>query len=162
MRLGRRSNHIHIHLVSQSDTSRPQTPAVDNNQPNLDSSPGPDQLSRSARIRAFREFQRSPPEQRERVRDEMARSRTTSSRSATWTAVHLLSAEEVKSLFRDVVEGLAFLVRVLCIFNTKPSHELFQHDKSILHLDLKPGNVLLTWDEGKLMSVMRCAIYYFD
>ncbi|KAJ7135890.1 kinase-like protein [Mycena epipterygia] len=134
VRLGRRSNHIHIHLASQSDTSRPQTPAADNNQPNLDSSPGPDQLSRSARIRAFREFQRSPPEQRERVRDEMARSRTSGSRPATWTAVHLLSAEEVKSLFRDIVEGLAFL-----------------HDKSILHLDLKPGNVLLTWDEGKLI-----------
>jgi serine/threonine protein kinase len=26
-----------------------------------------------------------------------------------------------------------------------------KHDKSILHLDLKPGNVLLTWDEGRLM-----------
>jgi len=26
-----------------------------------------------------------------------------------------------------------------------------QHDKSILHLDLKPGNVLLTWDEVTLM-----------
>jgi serine/threonine protein kinase len=31
---------------------------------------------------------------------------------------------------------------------------LLQHDKSILHLDLKPGNVLLTWDEGKLMYVI--------
>jgi hypothetical protein len=27
-----------------------------------------------------------------------------------WTPVHLLSAEEVKSLFQDVVEGLGFLV----------------------------------------------------
>lgn len=27
-----------------------------------------------------------------------------------WTAVHLLSADEVKSLFSDVVEGLRFLV----------------------------------------------------
>ena len=36
---------------------------------------------------------------------------------------------------------------------------LVKHDKSILHLDLKPGNVLLTWDEGKLMysfSELRC------
>lgn len=27
-----------------------------------------------------------------------------------WTPVHLLSAQEVKSLFQDVVEGLSFLV----------------------------------------------------
>lgn len=45
-------------------------------------------------------------------------------------AVHLLSAEEVRSLFGDIIEGLGFL-----------------HDKAILHLDLKPGNVLLIWDE---------------
>jgi serine/threonine protein kinase len=45
-----------------------------------------------------------------------------------------MSAEEVRSLFGDIVEGLAFL-----------------HDKSILHLDLKPGNVLLTWDEDRLV-----------
>ena len=32
-----------------------------------------------------------------------------------WTAVHLLSAEEVKSLFSDVVSGLAFLVSLSCI-----------------------------------------------
>ncbi|KAJ7487838.1 kinase-like domain-containing protein [Mycena latifolia] len=134
VRLGRGSHHIHIHPAARlSDKSLPQTPAGENRQPNLDS-PGPDQISRSARIRAFREFQRAPPEQRERIREEMARSRNNGSQPATWTAVHLLSAEEVKNLFRDVVEGLAFL-----------------HDKSILHLDLKPGNVLLTWDEGKLI-----------
>ncbi|KAJ7151236.1 kinase-like domain-containing protein [Mycena filopes] len=126
VRLGRRSQHIHMHPApdDNNNNSRSQTPAPDGG------SPGPDQLSRSARIRAFREFQRAPPEQRERRRAEMTRSKS----SATWTAVHLLSAEEVKSLFRDVVDGLAFL-----------------HDKSILHLDLKPGNVLLTWDEGKLI-----------
>lgn len=31
---------------------------------------------------------------------------------ASWKAVHLLSADEVKGLFTDVVEGLAFLVGV--------------------------------------------------
>ncbi|KAJ7752461.1 kinase-like protein [Mycena maculata] len=129
VRLGRRSPHIHIHPAGGlNDPSLPTTPGGDNT-PTM---PGPDQLSRSARIRAFREFQRAPPEQRERIRDEMTRSR--SDGAQTWTAVHLLSAQEVKSLFRDVVEGLTFL-----------------HDKSILHLDLKPGNVLLTWDEGKLI-----------
>ncbi|KAJ7096638.1 kinase-like domain-containing protein [Mycena belliarum] len=129
VRLGRGSQHIHIHPAGRlSGTSLPQAPGADS----LDASPGPDQVSRSARIRAFREFQRAPPEQRERIREELARTR--SSGRQTWTAVHLLSADEVKNLFRDVVEGLAFL-----------------HDKSILHLDLKPGNVLLTWDEGKLI-----------
>ena len=67
-------------------------------------------LSRSARIRAFRAMQRATPEERERLRREM--NGESSGRTQTdWKAVHLLSAEEVKSLFRDVVEGLAFLVR---------------------------------------------------
>ncbi|KAF7349348.1 Other/IKS protein kinase [Mycena sanguinolenta] len=130
VRLGRGSHHIHIHPTSGSQTP---TGTADT-QLNADASPGPDQLSRSARIRAFREFQRAPPEQRERMRDELARTRSNGTSSATWTPVHLLSSEEVKSLFQDVVEGLSFL-----------------HNKSILHLDLKPGNVLLTWDEGKLI-----------
>ena len=69
--------------------------------------------------------------------------------------MHLMSAEEVKSLFGDIVEGLAFLVSFLV--SLYPSSHLTlllcQHDKSILHLDLKPGNVLLTWDDDRLMYV---------
>ncbi|KAF7350354.1 Other/IKS protein kinase [Mycena venus] len=134
VRLGRESHHIHVHPAARlSDISLPQSQTGENgSQPSADSSP--DQLSRSARIRAFREFQRAPPDQRERMREKLNRNRGSGTSPATWTAVHLLSAEEVKSLFRDVVEGLEFL-----------------HNKSILHLDLKPGNVLLTWDEGKLI-----------
>lgn len=73
-------------------------------------------LSRSARIRAFRALQKASPEERERLRREMALSSAAGQRSTggasqgSWLAVHLLSAEEVKSLFSDVVEGLAFLV----------------------------------------------------
>ncbi|KAG9311790.1 hypothetical protein JVU11DRAFT_8037 [Chiua virens] len=90
-----------------------------------------------ARIRAFRAMKRAPPEERERLRREMAERSNGRGRSSL-KAVHLFGAEEVKSLFSDVVEGLAFL-----------------HDRSILHLDLKPGNVLLTWDESKLMQVLQ-------
>lgn len=64
--------------------------------------------SRSARIRAFRVFQNSSPEEKERIRQQMRP--PSSDAHQTWTPVHLLSAEETKSLFRDVVEGLAFLV----------------------------------------------------
>ena len=57
-------------------------------------------------------MKRAPPEERERLRREMAES--SSGRTAgrpSLKAVHLFSAEEVRSLFSDVVEGLAFLVR---------------------------------------------------
>ena len=68
-----------------------------------------DVYSRSARIKAFRAFQRAPPAERERMRMQMEQ------RDQTWKAVHLLSAEEVKSLFSDVTEGLAFLVSLLFV-----------------------------------------------
>ena len=70
-------------------------------------------LSRGARIRAFRAMQHASPEERERLRRELS-GRGQSNDQEQMKAVHLLSAEEVKSLFRDVVEGLAFLVRPMC------------------------------------------------
>lgn len=59
--------------------------------------------SRSDRIRAFRAARSQPVEERERRKAERIR--------GIRTAVHLLSAEEVKRLFKDVVSGLSFLVR---------------------------------------------------
>lgn len=75
-----------------------------------------DPLSRSARIRAFRAFQHASPEEKERMRGNWAfglgaaGDNPATSTRGEWTAVHLLSADEVKSLFKDVVEGLRFLV----------------------------------------------------
>ena len=78
-----------------------------------------DPLSRSARIRAFRAFQHASPEEKERMRGNWAfglgatgtdRDNPAARTRGEWTAVHLLSADEVKSLFKDVVEGLRFLV----------------------------------------------------
>ena len=82
----------------RSSTPTPESPA--------------DGQSPSARIRAFRAMKLAPPEERERLRREMEEG--LGGRAAgrsTLKAVHLFSAEEVRSLFSDVVEGLAFLVR---------------------------------------------------
>ena len=62
--------------------------------------PQEDIRSRSARIRAFRAQQQAQKEGTPRP----------SRPPASLKAVHLLSAEEVKSLFHDVTAGLAFLV----------------------------------------------------
>lgn len=74
------------------------------------SSPAADDPTPSARIRAFRAMKRAPPEERERLRREMEE-RTNNAGNSSLKAVHLLSAEEVRSLFGDVAHGLAFLVR---------------------------------------------------
>lgn len=62
--------------------------------------PPEDVRSRSARIRAFR-AQRQAHKQR---------TSEPPKQPASLRAIHLLGAEEVKSLFRDVTAGLAFLV----------------------------------------------------
>jgi len=97
-----------------------------------------DPHSRSAKIRAFRAYQGAPLEEKERMKREMqdvfqgfvggfnfgggevsiaggsnsVAGESAESMKREWTAVHLLSADEVKSLFRDVVEGLGFLVGI--------------------------------------------------
>ena len=105
-RLGRRT-HPFVHPAS-AGPSAPSSPGAS-------PSPTPEVNlnSRSARIKAFRALQRAPPAERERLRRELglaAESVPGGRAQADWKAVHLLSAEEVKSLFEDVVSGLAFLV----------------------------------------------------
>ncbi|KAK2465120.1 hypothetical protein APHAL10511_002928, partial [Amanita phalloides] len=148
VRLGRASKHIHVNPLARFSTRGPSlssepgtpisaTPPISTRKLPVeedDEQATPNIHSRSARIRAFRAFQRASPAEKECMRREMGEGSGMGRNAPSWKAVHLLSAEEVESLFSDVVEGLAFL-----------------HEKSILHLDLKPGNVLLTWDEGKLI-----------
>lgn len=101
-----------------------------------------DPTSRSARIRAFKQ---------NRTQQKPLRSHS----GLGLKPVHLFSADEIHSLFSDITQGLAFLVSssVHVVSCTSLMTTFSQHDKSILHLDLKPGNVLLTWDQGRLMSV---------
>ncbi|KAF9255094.1 kinase-like protein [Marasmius fiardii PR-910] len=133
-----RNNHAH----NPFEPSPFPSPSTEHS-PIYPSSPASDRnsnsTSRAARIRAFREFQKASPEEKTRLRKMGlggggGNGNRNTNNGGTWSAIHLLSADEVKSLFCDVVDGLAFL-----------------HNKSILHLDLKPGNVLLTWDDGRLV-----------
>jgi hypothetical protein len=107
VRLGRGTPHIHIDPLApfsfSSSSAHISTPPAQGH-PDDSEGMGGDIHSRSARIQAFRTFQRAPPDERERMRRRMEQ------RGQSWKAVHLLSAEEVKSLFMDVVEGLGFLV----------------------------------------------------
>ena len=65
----------------------------------------PDIHSRSARIRAFRAMQRAAPSEASALRAKL--------NGHAWTAVHLLSAEEVLGIFGGVAAGLGFLVGLL-------------------------------------------------
>lgn len=72
----------------------------------------------------------------ERLKSEFRRRRGEARRGETsgQMGVHFLREDEVVQLMRDIAQGLAFL-----------------HDHNILHLDLKPGNVLLHWDDDALL-----------
>ena len=109
IRQGRPSN---AYAVDHLTGSHPfDTPPLESVKPPTGSSSS--DRSRSARIRAFRALQRAPPEDRERMRREMnvdPSIRSGDGDGKSWTPVHLLSAEEVRSLFVDVVGGLTFLV----------------------------------------------------
>ena len=95
--------------------------------PESNESPSPEPISaysRGARIRAFRAMQHASPEERERLRREMSGIGMHGSgrNRMEWKPVHLLSADEIKSLFKDVVEGLAFLVSTIPFYTPFCSH----------------------------------------
>jgi|SRR5712671_6235088 len=62
--------------------------------------------SRSARIRAFRAMQRASPDEKPALRAKL------NNKDHTWTAVHMLSAEELLCIFGGVAAGLGFLVHL--------------------------------------------------
>lgn len=123
VRLGRPTRHIHVNPLSRFSTrgpslsSEPGTPtsivppALSRQSEDDEETVTPDIHSRSARIRAFRMFQKSSPDEKERMLRQIAEGNGVRHSGPSWKAVHLFSAEEVESLFTDVVEGLAFLVR---------------------------------------------------
>lgn len=116
IRMGRISANQLPQLRSSGSTSAAGPPAHDAGlAPDLDPA---NAHSRSARIRAFRALQHAPPEERDRLRREMAGLSMYPPRpnDKELKPIHLFSAEEVKSLFTDVVEGLAFLVLMLALY----------------------------------------------
>lgn len=96
-RLGRSTNSPPLHEETAQRTDGFSSPVSDGLR------------SRSARIRAFRSQQQDKKQNKPRV---------SKIPPLSMKAVHLLSAEEVKSLFSDVTEGLAFLVSNFSAFQT--------------------------------------------
>ena len=116
IRLGRKPSHIHIHAPGSTDADyelgAPAPPPLRRSGTPAHTLSASDLHSRSARIRAFQAFQRAGGAEGERERE---REREKKKRNGEWTAVHLLSADEVKGLFKDVVAGLGFLVSFSCL-----------------------------------------------
>jgi hypothetical protein len=179
-RLGRDARHPYIYHAHPSPTTPPTStadaPSSTHGGPSAHAEahphwPPPNPIptnSASGRKRLFRALQE---ERRKAAKMGIPATSTTTATvfdgdvKEKLRAVHLLSAEEIKELFRDVVEGLFFLVRVMAFLLALRVVFYFfilsfQHQRSILHLDLKPGNVLLTWDEGKLMCVQTLDFYF--
>ncbi|KAK7031305.1 putative serine/threonine-protein kinase iks1 [Paramarasmius palmivorus] len=108
VRLGRQTGHNNVwHYNPPLNLQNPFAPSPSNSpfpSPGSVQAPSPqapqgqdsiDMNSRAARIRAFRAFQKATPEEKERMR---RTGRGNGSSSGTWSAIHLLSADEIKSL----------------------------------------------------------------
>lgn len=125
-RLGRRAAPHLAHLNggaarATSVSSESLSPSPQPDSAEADASPPPAPYSRTARIRAFRAMQRASPAEKERLRRELGLGGGRGHGPADWKAVHLLSAEEVKGLFGDVVAGIAFLVSVQSLLTSYSS-----------------------------------------
>lgn len=74
----------------------------------------------------------------ERLKAEFKQRRAKASRRehfmTSTMGIHFLREDEIVQLLRDIAQGLEFL-----------------HEHNILHLDIKPGNVLLHWEDDALL-----------
>lgn len=74
----------------------------------------------------------------ERLKSEFKQRRANATRrehlASSCTGIHFLREDEIVQLLRDITQGLEFL-----------------HQHNILHLDMKPGNVLLHWEDDALL-----------